>query len=385
MKNIAINLVPISKGGGLQNALSFILWLKKQPPISFTPIILCQSNSIIEETVKNSNIKYIAIRNTFKSRLIFEFFLARKIMKQQKVKLVFTLFGPPPFSTPANVTKISGFAYSNLLQPEVDFWGFLPPHKKLLKNLIDFFRFHQSANSDVIILETDYLKRRAFETKFAMKEIHVVKMAPGQAVLDSISVNTEATSNVEFIDIAYISGAHPNKRIHLLVNIFAALNKDNNSNLKFRLVTTLPEKSDYLLNIQQEFNRLGANEYHKNIGSIEPAKVGDVLMTVDGIINIALLESFSNNWVEAWAAQLPLITTDADWARHSCESAAIYIDPNNADDAAEKIFSLYKSGAHKKDIVAEGTRMLNSLPTPQEKYLKFIQIINNSLKVTNEI
>ena len=72
----------------------------------------------------------------------------------------------------------------------------------------------------------------------------------------------------------------------------------------------------------------------------------------------------------------PILTSDLSFARGICEDAAIYFDPVNADNIAEKIYILCTSEKLQKKLKKEGITQLekfDSSKTRAEKYLKIIK------------
>lgn len=369
---ILINLVPVSTGGGLQNSLSFLLQsLQMRDQYNFR--IICVSGGAIDKFCKTHKIDHECIRPGKLSRAYYELINGYQIFRKHHAKLVFSIFGGAPLFSPG-IYKISGFAYSNIIQKEVPFWRFLPPTKRLQKGVIDAFRTWLAESADEIILETDYLKARAEGVLFKKAKLHVVKMAPSLLVTEGLQ--GQIRSNKESFDILYLAGPHPNKRIHLLGPMFARLNAGDQ---RFRLVTTLPVGSPYLKRVEQSFAENGCAEALHNIGPVDPDSVGRLIAGVDAMINVALLESFSNNWVEAWAADLPLIATNADWAKASCGDAAIYIDPMDPLTSADRLLSVFRDPEAVRTMVEAGRMQLQTLPTTQERFSQYMNIIDSAL------
>jgi glycosyltransferase involved in cell wall biosynthesis len=368
----AINLVPVKSGGGLQNTLSFLAQLARTPSKHLF-LIICTGGGDIERTCITEKIRYECIKTGIFDRIFYEFFDGYRIIKKHNVKLVFSIFGGAPLFSPG-VYKISGFAYSNIIQREVPFWRFLPPIKRLQKGVIDAFRTWLAESSDEIILETDYLKARAEGILFKKAKLHVVKMSPSLLVTEGL--RSQIKSNKESFDILYLAGPHPNKRVHLLGPIFSRLNAEHQG---FRLITTLPGGSAYLKQVEQSFADQGCAEALYNIGPVAPESVGRLIAGIDAMINVALLESFSNNWVEAWAADVPLIATNADWAKASCGDAAIYIDPMDPLTSADRLRSSLRDPETVMKMVAAGRKQLQTLPTTQERFSQYMKIIESAL------
>lgn len=377
---IFINFVPVSAGGGLQNALSFLSQIadEKYSEYGFNFIVACVKNGEIEDFCINNDLPYCSIASGFLGRISYELFLGYRLIRSFNAKVVFSLFGGAPIFSP-KVYKISGFAYSNIIQPEIPFWDFLPIFSRVKKELTDKLRLFVACASDEIILETDYLRKRAETVFFKQSKIHVIKMTPSRLVTDAL---LPAETGRASVDILYLSGPHPNKRIHLLAEIFSELNKGAN---RYRLITTMPHDHSYCRLNASEFARLSISDACVNVGPINPADVGELLSKVDAIINVALLESFSNNWVEAWAAKLPLIATDAEWARASCGDAAIYIDPNDPANAAQRIIDVFDNPHALDAMRASGTKQLASLPTQEERFGQYMAIINAALRRSERV
>lgn len=371
---ILFNMVSIKSGGGQQNALSF---LKNLDELGFKDfLVVCTENTLIYKYCIESKLNFYSVKNTIFSRLKYEFFGI--LLFKKKICLIFTIFGAAPLLS-YNIKKISGCAYSNIFQPEIDIWGYLPFYKKIYKKIVDKIRIFLIQRSDHVILETFFLKEKAEASILKNRRISVVEMAPSKLVTDKLNdVKEVGLDNKAYWDILYLSGAQPNKRIDKFLDIVYYLNKS--SCKKFRLKLTLPKNSSYFMDvIQPKIKDLDISDYVINLETIQPESVANVISEVDAIVNVALIESFSNNWVEAWASKRLLIATDADWSRASCQDAALYIDINRSLESAENILSVFKNESFYKEFIKAGERMLDKLPSSSEKTQMYLDIINLEL------
>lgn len=376
---ILMNFVPIKAGGGLQNTLSFLYSFagsKYMEQLDYC--VICSKGSHIESFCLQHSITFVTVNGSFFGRLYYETMFGARLIKRLKGTILFSLFGSAPIVCP-KVYKISGFAYSNIIQSDIPFWDFLPWRSKLVKIAIDAIRLYQAKKSDDIILETKYLSDRARASVFNKMNVHVIQMAPSPLLLQNLSEITksavDARTKVEVIRLLYLSGPHPNKRIHDLAPIFLNLKKIG---LNCLLVTTLPSDSTYFKMVLEKFSELGVRDMLENIGPIAADKIHSIIGDVNGMINVSLLESFSNNWVEAWAAQIPLIVTDADWARASCGNGALYVDIKDPGTSAVKIATLYSSNDSIERLCKDGLLQLKDLPTTVEKFESYMDIINRA-------
>ncbi|NAZ91638.1 glycosyltransferase [Vibrio toranzoniae] len=369
-KKLIVNLLPIKTGGGLQNALGFISSIDK---IDF--VCITREGGLIESECKKRNIEVISVKDNLLSRIAFEL-KTRFIFNKGDV--CFTYFGPPLLLSFNYLYNINGCAYSNLLHDEIDFWWWCKPIEKLKRKLIDFYRLNTLSIADEIIFETDLLLEKAQNLKkFSLKKLHVVNMSPSHLVTSKKFLDKEKFVNLSsgcFENILYISGSHPNKRLEKLICFALGFKKEK---LPYRFITTLPVdkfSSDF-------FNEIRAHDldsYFINLGPISPKDISSLIYHCNALINIAVLESFTNNVVEAWAMGKPIFLTDAEWSRRSCDNAAIYLDVGNVSSAIES-FKLLNDERCLRETIDAGKLKLLNLPTVNEKNNKYFKIIGENL------
>ena len=119
-------------------------------------------------------------------------------------------------------------------------------------------------------------------------------------------------------------------------------------------------------------------KYFCNIGPVNPEEVSSLIHVVNAVCTFSRLESFSNNFVEAWAMGKPLMVTDADWARDSCGNAAVYVDPENAAGTAAKMKELIDNSTLSEELVVAGRRQLQIYPTAEQKCKLYLDCIDKA-------
>lgn len=371
MNKVYVNLVPIMSGGGLQNAINLITGISETIDNKDDYIFITRSTTL-EEILEEKKLSYIKIKNTFFSRLKFEllFFV------NKKRNLIFTLFGGKPLFTFKNFT-ISGCAYSNLFYPEIDFWGYLPKHIKAFKKIKDLYRYFLVKSSDVVVFETDTLKSRAIKLKnFDASKTFVVKMAVSKLVADAGEKNKNSDFTKDIVNkrkILYLGSGHPNKRQHLLINLIKEMKLINNN---FIFITTM-QKNSYSDVVLKQIKEEGLEGYLLNLGTIDTKDAGKLIKECDAIINIAALESFSNNFIEAWTLRKPLILTNEDWAKDSCENSALYINPTDSVESAARIVELLNNQKLQENMVETYNKTLSNYLNYKEKTAEYVELISN--------
>lgn len=374
---ILINLVPPTSGGGLQNAVSFVHGLTSIPWLRDHAIVVCPRGQAVHKACLACGVMVEPISPHWAGRAYFEFGGGAAIARRHSAKIVFSLFGNAPILS-GGLYRISGFALSNILVPEVQFWSSLPPLRRQLQQIKDRIRLWAVRRSQEIIVETDFLAKRARTGAFHDRIVHVVYMEPSAAVLSNIT-HARADQSRQELRLLALTGPHPNKRLAAMGPIMAhiaRLRADRNLP-PARFLVSIDKDHPHARTVAEAFRRAGAAP-PKFLGSVPPEAVGPLLGEVDGIVNVARLESFSNNWVEAWAAGLPLISTDAEWARASCGEAAIYVDPECPEGAAALIDTAYASPKSLQALATAGEQQLAKLATQGRKIDAYARLLAQS-------
>jgi len=380
---LIINFLQTTTGGGLQNAISFLQTLIDEKKYTKKIIAIVRKNTLIHEILKKNNIEYIAINDNNLHRFIFEL-RHRKYFKKGQV--CFYPFGVAMLRSQDYLINIGGCAFSNLFYPEINFWGYLPFYKRFFKYLKDWYRKSFIKKMDYWIFETEILRRRAIEFfNFPEDRTIFINMAPSTFVSklntdDKIVNKYKNLFNKKFVFL-YLSVAHPNKRIHLLPSIAREL-----LNLgidDFLFVTTMNHKHSYTRAVLLEVEKNSVVNFFMNIGPINQDQISSLLNSIDVMCNLSLLESFSNNFIEAWKMEKPLVVTNADWSRSICGDAAIYINPLDSYASAKAFSELILNPELKLKLQEEGIKKLKSFNTPLKKNLKYFEAIEHCKKIGN--
>lgn len=373
MKTI-LNFLPVRMGGGLQNALSFLGVLGRDTnPKAFVAIVRC--NTKIHNTCKEYNIEHIVINDSFMGRIKFELSCKSYFSKGQ---VCFTFFGPPMLGSRDYLINVVGCAYSNLFYPEIPFWSYLPWFQRTQKKMIDLYRKYITARGDYWIFETNVLKKRAIELfGFPSNRVGVVRMAPSELVSPK---NVKAKLAEEFAHkltpgfrFLFLSAAHPNKRQHLLTAI--AHQMVEKGFRRFSFVTTMNEKDAYAKKVMDSFKRDGLSGHLVNIGPVPSDSVATLISCCDAMCSFSVLESFSNNFVEAWRMELPLLVSDADWARDACGKGAIYVKPTDAAECAAQLIKIAANATFRTEQIELGKDQLSTYPTAEQKINRYYREI----------
>ena len=378
MKRI-LNFLGIGRGGGLQNSMSFLDTLAVKPEAKSQCVALVRRGHPLHEACRRCDIDHLTFSAAPATRPLLGVACRKHFDRGQTC---FTIFGPVLLGTSGYFFNVNGCAYSNLFYPEIPFWHSGRSWLSLqLKQGIDILRQHWTTRADYWIFETEALRRRAIELcGFPESRVAVVRMAASNLVSPE-KVDDEQSQVLERrlpegFRFLFLAGAHPNKRIDRLPAIASELRKRGETNFVF--VTTMPERDPYANAVVAAFRERGLDQHLHNVGPVPPADVSTLIHCVDAMCTFSRLESFSNNFVEAWRMRRPLVVTDGDWSRDSCGDAAFYLDPANAVESAEGMARLMNRSDLRERLVAQGDTQLAMYPTAAEKLDRYFQCLEEA-------
>jgi glycosyltransferase involved in cell wall biosynthesis len=376
---IILNFLTIGAGGGLQNSLSLLEGLAQDRIEKKSCLAIVKESSQVQDTCIKYSIPHIPVPASLSGRLLAELTYPRKFLKGQTC---FTLFGPPMLRSTGYLMNIVGCAYSNLLYPDLNFWAHLKGKARLKAELVDLYRRRGMTLADYWIFETDTLAQRAIQHCGVSKDrVGVVRMAVSRLVVPSKIMEhrkqdylTQLSKGFPFL---FLCSDNPNKRLHLLPFIAQEMIKMGVGNFCF--VTTLDETSKYARELLSSFDSYGISSYLVNIGTVRPDDVASLIDSCGAMCTFSLLESFSNNFVEAWSMQKPLLVTAADWAEDSCGEAALYVKPENPQECASHMARIVRDAKLRQQLVREGSQQLSRYPTPEEKVTAYFEQIHKAV------
>lgn len=375
--NILLNLVAIKKGGGQQVAVNFLNVILTEEIADFNFLIIATEGTILAKKLKSQNTyKYKLIHNHIIKRAVFDLFTIKKIAKKYKIDLIFSLFGPAIFAP--KTLSVTGVAVSNLFYPEIKFWNGNALYL-LKKRIIDKYRLETIKKADALIFENSGMKGRGkklynlTESIFIRPSISLKKSELSSMVTEQIKL-----LNKNRFTVLMLTGVHPNKKVEAVIPILKYLHSQNEKDIDFAI--SISASHPFAINLLEEAKKNKLGGHIKFLDSVHPEDVPSLSKHIHAYLLISLLESFSNNIIEAWTYQRPLVITDADWSRSICKDAALFVNRENEEDIALKILELKRSKEKQKELTEAGSKELEKYPSPVEKVKLQLNYLRRLLK-----
>jgi glycosyltransferase involved in cell wall biosynthesis len=369
---LIINTSNIVVGGGIQVSLSLIEELKKFSKNEYHLFLSREVAKEIEESNYPDNFKFYHFDISPSS-----FTKGHKIRKQlinleSKIKpdLVFTVFGPAYWKPKS--THVSGFADGWCYNPKSLAFQKLSFRQKIRMKIIVSIKNAEIRKANYLIVETDDAKNKI--NRFLHIPIYRISVVGNSyhplyyKYKNKIKVRCEGNSD-EVFKLLVLSAFYPHKNLKIVNEVIPILKKK--SKRKFIFYLTINE---------QDFkNNFPESEYIINLGPQKVEDCPELYNKSDALFLPTLLETFSANYPEAMIMRKPILTSEFDFAKNVCREAALYFNPLNPEDIAEKIIKLSEDKNLYETLVEKGKKRVSELETSESKAEKYLKIFENIL------
>ena len=166
-----------------------------------------------------------------------------------------------------------------------------------------------------------------------------------------------------------ISHNYPHKNLRIIRKIIPLL-----KSYKVKFIITIDDK---------EYKNMfcGLNKDVINIRPIKLNSCPSIYSQCDALFLPSLLEVFSASYLEAMKMKVPILTSNYSFAKDVCGNAALYFDPLNPIDIADKIIKLVKNEKLRINLIEKGQLRLNKFETSRSRAEKYIKILNKLSKI----
>jgi glycosyltransferase involved in cell wall biosynthesis len=366
--NIIINTSNLYVGGGVQVALSFINELNNVSEENNYHVFVSKAvRDQIDYRVFSDKFKFYFIPKSpshlIKRLKITKFLsnLEEKIMPD----VVFTVFGPSYWRPKAR--HVVGFALGWITNPASEAYKTLNFKQKIKRRLDTIYKsYYLKRDTDIYIVETEDVKEKLFkvfniskEKTFVVGNIHSSffngKDYPAFKLLD------KKKKEFRLVTIAH---NYSHKNIKIIKEVLPYL-KDREMNYKFFI--TIDDES---------YNSLFKNykEQVINLGPVKSKYCPSLYKQCDALFLPTLLESFTASYPEAMKMKKPICTSDLSFAHSICHGAALYFDPLDSKDIADKIMQLAENKSLQKELISKGTERLKDFETAESRASKYLEV-----------
>lgn len=222
-----------------------------------------------------------------------------------------------------------------------------------------FHRFYFRREGNAFFVQTDDVNER-FQKYVGREEVYTVPNTYSVSYRNIEQFPPKLPPRQDGITRCLtISAYYPHKNLGIIKKVVDVLEAKRRKDILF--VVTLP--SDF-------YDLLFPTEYKDriiNVGFV-PSKEGPSLYEECDIMFLpTLLECFSASYAEAMVMRKPIITSDMGFAHCVCKDAAVYFNPVDADEIAEKLISLVDDKELQHQLVAKGDMQKDQFGTSEDR------------------
>lgn len=356
-----INCSNLKKGGGLQVAQSVCNQLRFYKNHQFVVIL---STYIDDEKIRfeeNVEVYRYNIKHSFRTLLLGRDFYLDRIVVDSKVDAVLTLFGPSLWRP--RVPHVCGFARAQLLLKDSPYYERINKKEKIIYKIWDW-GFKRSAK--VFFTENPYITEKLSEHLSKVK-IYTVSNYYNQ-VYDHPEMWGRSIKLPAFYGITCLSvstnSAH--KNFGIAIEVIRQI-RELFPGFKLRFVYTFNREE---LDVPQDME-----DNFIFTGQVDVSEVPCLYEQADIMFMPTLLECFTASYPEAMRMEVPIVTTDLEFARGLCGDAACYYSAVDAKAAAEAIYKVATDKIYAQRLINNGKKQLLKYDNYEQRAEKLVKIL----------
>lgn len=362
--NVLLDCGAIKEGGGVQLALNFLDALERDPPPGVKITILVPDGGQLRDAVrKRADTTVLFLPQPYVSRLWFETFSLPRLLKNHAIDVIFTFFGAG-LPHPRSVKSVVTVAYPIICYPESPFWRYLGKPDRLWNWFRNKVRVRRLRQADLVLAETEIMARRlAAHAGVPSGKIRILPPAVSGYVTQRRPAPATTGAPARFL---FVSGVALHKNLWRLQEVARELQRRGQTGAQIRFLLTVDEaafKSVLREGADEELIR----EYFEFLGPIPPTAIQRPYEAASFLVTLSDLESFSNNYMEAWCVGVPIIASDRDFARSICGPSAVYVEPHDPRAISDLLVSCATDEDLARSLVAAGRERLERLPDTRQR------------------
>ncbi len=364
---LIINGSSIYKGGAEQVALSFIDECRKYPEHEYHVVIRPNLADQIDQALFPENFSfYIILKRPASSpfRFIRTMRYLNRLERSIHPDCVISTGGHGYWRP--KVPIAGGFNIPHYIYPESPYFRSISMKKRLkwkLKRKVHLFFYNRL---DAIFVQTDDVKERLENVLSSGAPIYKVSNTVNACFLREQQTRRKLpdreAGELRFLTV---SSYYPHKNLGIIKSVVKRLKERGLNGFKF--VLTLPA---------DKFDLVFGDMDHGvvNVGPVRIDECPSLYQECDFMFLPTLLECFSASYAEAMAMRKPILTSDMSFAHTVCQDAAVYFDPMDPDDIADKILALLADDEKQESLRNRGEEILQTYSFAEDRARRYLEI-----------
>lgn len=362
-----INASNIHAGGGMQVTDSLCMLLSQYKSHSFVIVLSSFFKTTRLKLAEYDNVECVQ----YDVKKSLSAFWGRNkyldnLVSRYRIDAVLTVFGPSYWKP--KCVHLCGMARPHLVLPDSPFFKNVSLIQKIKYKLWSYF-FKEC--SDYFYTENPFVTKRLQDLFGSGKKVCTITNYYHQ-VYDHPDEWDNSIELPPFNGYSIITISSPNahKNFPITADIIKSL-RDRHPDFSIRFVLTqnredCPFISEDLLS------------YYVFLGPVDVRCCPHLYEQCDIMFQPSLLECFSATYPEAMRMDVPIVTTDLEFAKGLCGHAACYYEAVNPVSAADAIFQVATDKAYASQLVSNGKKQLqlfDNYVQRADKLIKTLELI----------
>ncbi len=188
-------------------------------------------------------------------------------------------------------------------------------------------------------------------------------------------VKNKYTNGKEFF--LYTGAIHPRKNLINLLKAFSIFKKRLHSNIKLVLAGRLAWNYDSFL---EDLKRYKYRDDVILTGYVQESDLLGITASAYAMVYPSLVEGFGVPVLEAMQSGIPVITSSSSAMQEIAQKAALYSDPNDVNDIAEKMMFVYKDENLRNELIQKGEQQARNYSWQKTSELLWETILRTGKK-----
>ena len=371
--NVLINASNLKAGGGLQVADSICSQLHRFPEHQFVVVLSSYMRNTETRLLERGNMVVVKhdIQNSFATLIFGRDKVLDSLVKEYNVQAVLTVFGPSRWNP--RVPHLSGFAMSHCVLPDSPYFTrmrFPKRTKWTLKRWMITFYFGRSTKN--FWTETPFISHKLAKLLGTSKvDVHTVSNYYNQVFDLPETWHKHPLESFNGVTCLSVSSYYPHKNFEIMVETAKILEKEH-PGFDFRFVLTFDEKK---MRVPDDLKK-----HFVFLCTVDVSECPDLYRQADIMFMPTLLECFTATYPEAMRMEVPIVTTDLEFAKGLCEDAACYYSAVDAKSAAEAIYKVATDKEYSARLVANGKEQLKRFDNYEQRADKLIGVLEGMVR-----
>ena len=223
---------------------------------------------------------------------------------------------------------------------------------------------HYLKKTSILYCQTKTMLKHTQNTFGIHRHAKILSKGISASVFEGLD-NTDAPQEFkpfeERFRLICLTRYNPHKNLEAIVDMFINAREVLQDVVVF--ITIDAEQHPNAKRLLDKIHRYDLSNHIVNLGSVQQRRIPAYFKNCHALLLPTLLESFSATYLEAMQLDLPILTSNLDFAHETCGPAALYFDPWSTQSILEAVVEIRKNTDLRNRLTIAGRDRLKTVYT----------------------